>query len=119
MSAADEFPLPPGDPGALKAAGTALGKVADDLRTLGTRTRLRMRYRWVIETVDRAAPAAATKLTGAVPEYRSGMKPADLALAVRDAVALKLPSVLQLDGQTRARALAAQLQPLLEHGKQI
>jgi hypothetical protein len=220
MSAADEFPLPPGDPGALKAAGTALGKVADDLRTLGTRIRseqtgmaavwqgdagvaaggetsalaaitadkgtgvgdgataftdygtaletavadvntirrqadqaeldareeanrtgqglsyedrkdiydslrgraltpLRMHYRSVIETLDRAATAAATKLTGAVPEYRSGMKPADLALAVRDAVALKLPSVLQLDGQARARALAAQLQPLLEHGKQI
>jgi hypothetical protein len=220
VSAADEFPLPPGDPGALTAAGTALGKVADDLATLGDRIRaeqggmaaawtgtagtaaggetstlaaittdkgtsvetggsaftdygtaletavadvntirrqadaaeldareeanrtgqglsyedrrdiydslrgraltpLRQHYRDVMETLDRAATAAASKLTGAVPEYRSGMKPADLALAVHDAVALRLPSVLQVDGQTRARALAAELQPLLEHGKQI
>ena len=80
---------------------------------------LRAHYRGVIETLDRAAGAAAAALTGAVPEYRSGMKPADIALAVRDSVAARLPSVLQLDGQTRARELAAQLQPLLEHGKQI
>ena len=72
----------------------------------------------MIETLDRAAGAAAAALAGP-SEYRSGMKPADIALAVRDSVAARLPSVLQLDGQTRARELAAQLQPLLEHGKQI
>jgi hypothetical protein len=220
VSAGDEFPVPPGDPGALKAAGSALAKVATDLSTLDSRIRgeqagmagswagdagaaagtettslatitgdkgskvgdgataftdygtalesavaevntirrqadaaetdarsdafrssqglsyddrqaiyqsmrshalapLRMHYRSVIETLDRAATAAAGKLTAAVPEYKSGMKPADIALAVRDSVAARLPSVLQLDGQTRAKALAAELQPLLEHGKQI
>jgi hypothetical protein len=47
------------------------------------------------------------------------MTPGQLSLAARDAVALRLPSVLKQDGQDRARDLAAQLQPLLEHGKQI
>src|SRR6185503_14437097 len=37
MSAADEFPLPPGDPGAVKAAGSALQDVSTDLSALGTR----------------------------------------------------------------------------------
>ena len=37
MSAADEFPLPPGDPGALRAAGSALQDVSTDLSALGTR----------------------------------------------------------------------------------
>ena len=220
MSAADEFPIPPGDPGGVTAAGRALQRVSrsvdrlgrqikaeqnglgaawqgdagvaagtetgtlasitadkmtalddgatafsdygraletaiDDVRTIrrqadqaeldalheanrighnqpmaekrelyeSLRTRaltpLRQHYRSVLETLDRAATTAAGALTGAVPEYRSGMKPAGLALAVRDAVALRLPSVLQLDGQTRARDLAARLSPLLEHGKQI
>jgi hypothetical protein len=108
-----------------EANRTGHGLPPDDKRDLYTslRTRaltpLRMHYRSVIETLDRAATSAAGRLTAAVPEYRSGMKPADLALAVRDAVALRLPSVLQLDGQTRARDLAAQLSPLLEHGKKI
>ena len=35
MSAADEFPLPPGDPGALKAAGGALQDVSTDLSAHG------------------------------------------------------------------------------------
>jgi hypothetical protein len=47
------------------------------------------------------------------------MTPGQLALAVRGSVALRLPSVLQQDGQARARELAVELQPLLEHGKQI
>jgi hypothetical protein len=47
------------------------------------------------------------------------MTPAQLSLAARDAVALRLPSVLRQDGQDRARDLAAQLRPLLEDGKQI
>src|SRR5689334_3356533 len=220
MSAADEFPLPPGDPGAVKAAGSALQDVSTDLSALGTRigreqagmaaawhgdaaaaagtetatlasiatdeggrvgdgvsalsdygsaletavaevtairrqadqaeadarseaatsgqglsyddrqaiygsirsqalAPLRMHYRAVIETLDRAASTAADRLTAAVPEYRSGMTPGQLSLAARDAVALRLPSVLRQDGQQRARDLAAQLQPLLEHGKQI
>jgi hypothetical protein len=220
VSAADEFPIPPGDPGAVKAAGDALNKVSIGLSAVGRRIRseqsgmsaawsgdageaagtetttlatitgdkitsvddgakafldygaalttavdqvrtirrqadqaeidalheadrtghglppddrrdlytslrtraltpLRAHYRSVLETLDRAATTAAGTLTAAVPEYRSGMKPADLALAARDAVALRLPSVLQLDGQTRARDLAAELSPLLEHGKQI
>ncbi len=37
MSAADEFPLPPGDPGALKAAGGTLQDVSTDLSAMGTR----------------------------------------------------------------------------------
>ena len=37
MSAADEFPVPPGDPGALRAAGGALQDVSTDLSALGTR----------------------------------------------------------------------------------
>src|SRR6185312_16274677 len=195
MSAADEFPLPPGDPGAVKAAGSALQDVSTDLSALGTRigrehagmaaawqgdaaaaagtetatlasiateeggrvgdgvsalsdygtaletavtevtairrqaiygsirsqalAPLRMHYRAVIETLDRAARTAAGRLTAAVPEYRSGMTPGQLSLAARDAVARRLPSVLRQDGQQRARDLAAQLQPLLEHGKQI
>ena len=220
MSAADEFPLPPGNPGALKAAGGALQDVSTDLAAMGTRigreqagmaaawqgdagtaagtetgtlatittdkggrvgagasalsdygtaletavaevtairrqadqaevdarsdaarsgqgrsyddrqaiyagirsqalAPLRMHYRSVIETLDRAASTAADRLTAAVPEYRSGMTPGQLSLAARDAVALRLPSVLKQDGQDRARDLAAQLQPLLEQGKQI
>jgi hypothetical protein len=220
MSAADEFPLPPGNPGAVKAAGGALQDVSTDLSALGTRigreqagmaaawqgdaataagtetgtlatittdkggrvgdgasalsdygtaletavgevttirrqadqaeldarseaatagqglsyddrqaiyasirsqalAPLRMHYRSVIETLDRAASTAADRLTAAVPEYRSGMTPAQLSLAARDAVALRLPSVLKQDGQDRARDLAAQLRPLLEDGKQI
>jgi hypothetical protein len=220
MSAADEFPVPPGNPGALKAAGAALRDVSTGVSALGTRigreqagmaaawqgdagaaagaetstlatiatdkgsrvgagaralseyaaaleaavaevtairrladqaeadarseaarigqglfdedrqaiytgirlqalAPLRMRYRAAIETLDRAASVAAGRLTAAVPEYRSGMTPGQLSLAARDAVALRLPSVLKQDGQDRARDLAAQLQPLLEHGKQI
>ena len=220
MSAAEEFPLPPGDPGAVKAAGGALQDVCTDLAALGTRigreqagmaaawqgdaaaaagtetgtlatiatdrsgrvgagasalsdygsaleaaaaevaairrqadqaevdarseaatsgqglsyddrqasyagirsqalAPLRMRYRSVIETLDRAASTAAARLTAAVPEYRAGLTPGQLSLAARDAVALRLPSVLERDGQDRARALAAQLQPLLGQGKQI
>ena len=220
MTAADEFPLPPGDPGALKAAGGTLQDVSTDLSAMGTRigreqagmaaawqgdagaaagtetstlatittdkggrvgdgasalsdygtaletavaevtairrqadqaeidarseaarsgqglpydarqaiytsirsqalTPLRMHYRSVIETLDRAAGTAADRLTAAVPEYRSGLTPGQLSLAARDAVALRLPSVLKQDGQDRARDLAAQLQPLLEQGKQI
>jgi hypothetical protein len=220
MSAADEFPLPPGDPEVVKAAGSALQDVSTDLSALGTRigreqagmaaawhgaaaaaagtetatlasiatdeggrvgdgvsalsdygtaletavaevtairrqadqaevdarseaaasgqglfyddrqaiygsirsqalAPLRMHYRAVIETLDRAASTAADRLTAAVPEYRSGMTPGQLSLAARDAVARRLPSVLRRDGQQRGRDLAAQLQPLLEHGKQI
>ena len=220
MSAADEFPLPPGDPEALRAAGSALQDVSTDLSALGTRigreqagmaaawqsdaaaaagtetatlasiatdeggrvgdgvnalsdygtaldtavaevmairrqadqtevdarseaatsgqglsyddrqaiygsirsqalAPLRMHYRAVIETLDRAASTAADRLTAAVPEYRSGMTPGQLSLAARDAVTLRLPSVLRQDGQQRARDLAAQLQPLLERGEQI
>jgi hypothetical protein len=220
MSAADEFPLPPGEPGALRAAGGALQDVSTDLSALGTRigreqaglsaawqgeagaaagtetstlatitadkgrrvgdgasalsdyaaalatavadvtairrqadqaetdarseaaqtgqglsyddrqaiytgirsqalAPLRLHYRSVIETLDRAASTAAARLTAAVPEYHSGMTPGQLALAARDAVALRLPSVLKQDGQDRARDLAAELQPLLEQGKQI
>ncbi len=220
MSAADEFPLPPGNPGAVRAAGGALQDVSTDLTAMGTRigreqagmagawqgdaaaaagtetstlatittdkggrvgagasalsdygtaletavaevtairrqadqaeidarseaarssqglsyddrqaiytsirsqalAPLRMHYRAVIETLDRAASTAADRLTAAVPEYRSGMTPGQLSLAARDAVALRLPSVLKQDGQDRARDLAAQLQPLLEQGKQI
>jgi len=220
MSAADEFPVPPGDPGALRAAGGALQDVSTDLSALGTRigreqagmagawqgdagaaagaetstlatittdkggrvgdgakalsdyatalesaiaevtairrqadqaeidarseaarsaqglsyddrqaiytsirsqalAPLRMHYRSVIETLDRAASTAAGRLIAAVPEYHSGMTPGQLSLAARDATALRLPSVLEQDGQDRARDLAGQLQPLLEHGKQI
>jgi hypothetical protein len=220
MSAADEFPLPPGNPGAVKAAGAALQDVSTDLAAMGTRigreragmagawqgqagdaagtetgtlatvatdkggrvgdgaraladygtaletavadvtairrqadqaevdaraeaarsgqglsyddrqaiyasirsqalAPLRMHYRSVIETLDRAATTAADRLTAAVPEYRSGMTPGQLSLAARNVVALRLPSVLRQDGEDRARDLAAELQPLLEHGKEI
>ena len=37
MTAADEFPLPPGDPGALKAAGGTLQDVSTDLSAMDTR----------------------------------------------------------------------------------
>lgn len=80
---------------------------------------LRQRYRSVVETLDRAARTAATALTGAVPEYKTGMSPADVALRVRDATAAKLPSVLQLDGQRRGRELADKIRPILEKGDQI
>jgi uncharacterized protein YukE len=220
MSAADEFPLPPGNPGAVKAAAAALQDVSTDLAAMGMRigreqagmaaawqgdaataagtetdalarittdkggrvgdgaaalsdygtalqtavaevtairrradqaeidahaeaaqssqgrsyedrqaiyagirsqrlAPLRMHYRSVLETLDRAAATAAGRLTAAVPEYRSGMTPGQLSLAARNAVALRLPGVLRQDGQDRARDLAAQLQPLLEQGKQI
>lgn len=82
-------------------------------------TPLRQHYRTVLETLDRAAATAGGKLTVAVPEYRSGMSPADVSLAARNATAGRLPSVLQLDGQTRGRDLAAAMAPYLEHGKQL
>ncbi|HEX6756781.1 MAG TPA: hypothetical protein VF109_12645 [Mycobacteriales bacterium] len=80
---------------------------------------LRMRYRSVIESLEDAGRQAASALTGAVPEYRSGMSPAAVALAVRDSVAGRLPSVQQLDGQTRGRDLADTVKPLLEKGDKI
>ena len=73
----------------------------------------------MIETLDRAATTAAGTLTAAVPEYRSGMKPADLTLAVREAMALRLPGVQQLDGQAAGRDLAAKISPLLKKGGRI
>jgi hypothetical protein len=80
---------------------------------------LRARYRAAMDELRRRGADAASRLTGAVPEYRSGMSPADVSLAVRDSVAARLPSVLQLDGQRRGRELADQLRPLLEHGERI
>ena len=80
---------------------------------------LRVRYRAAMDELRRRGADAASRLTGAVPEYRSGMSPAAVSLAVRDSVAARLPSVLQLDGQRRGRELADQLQPLLEHGERI
>jgi hypothetical protein len=80
---------------------------------------LRQRYRSVIDTLDAEGRKAASALTGAVPEYKSGMSPAAVTLAARDAVAAQLPSVQQLDGQTRGRDLAAKVKPLLEKGDKI
>lgn len=220
MSAADEFPVPPGDPGAVRAAGTALRRVATDLARLegsiraekagmdgawtgasataataettslatitgdggarvgdgaiafgdygtaldtavreveeirrqaaqvdvdarseagrtgrtvpdederaiytGLRDQglapLRTRYQAVMGTLWRRGQDTAGRLTGAVPEYRSGMSPADVALRVRDSAALRLPSVLALDGLRRGRELADRVKPLLEKGERI
>jgi hypothetical protein len=80
---------------------------------------LRTRYRAALDELRRRGADAASRLTGAVPEYRSGMSAADVSLAVRDSAAARLPSVLQLDGQRRGRELADRLQPLLEHGERI
>ena len=80
---------------------------------------LRTRYRAAMDELRRRGADAASRLTGAVPEYRSGMSTADLALAVRDSVAARLPSLEQLDGERRGRELADQLRPLLEKGERI
>ena len=80
---------------------------------------LRQQYRTAMETLEQDARRAASALTGAVPEYRTGMGPAEVALRVRDSVAARLPSVQQLDGQTRGRELADKIKPLLEKGDKI
>jgi hypothetical protein len=80
---------------------------------------LRSRYRAVLDELRRRGAAAAGRLTGAVPEYRSGMSSADVSLAVRDSLAARLPGLEQLDGQRRGRELADRLRPLLEHGERI
>lgn len=80
---------------------------------------LRSRYRATVDELRRRGADAASRLTGAVPEYRSGMSPGDVSLAVRDSVAARLPSVQQLDGQRRGRELADRIRPLLEHGERI
>jgi hypothetical protein len=220
VSVEDEFPVPPGDPGAVRAAGNALGRIARDLhgldgairaeragmqgawtgeaataattettslatitgdegarvadgaeafgrygsalgtaitdveqirrqalaadsearseagrtgRNLPTEDRqaiyaglrdqslapLRVRYRAALDTLSRQAREAAGALTAAVPEYRSGMSDAQLALRVRNSVAARLPSVLRLDGEARGRALADEINPLLRKGARI
>ncbi|HEX6756261.1 MAG TPA: hypothetical protein VF109_10000, partial [Mycobacteriales bacterium] len=80
---------------------------------------LRQQYRTVIETLEQEARRAASALTCAVPEYRTGMSPAEVAQRVRDSVAARLPGVQQLDGQTRGGELADRIKPLLEKGWKI
>jgi hypothetical protein len=80
---------------------------------------LRTRYRAAMDELRRRGADAADRLTGAVPEYRSGMSAAAVSLAVRDSVAARLPSLEQLDGQRRGRELADRLRPLLERGERI
>ncbi|HZB51125.1 MAG TPA: DUF6571 family protein, partial [Mycobacteriales bacterium] len=101
------------------------GLPAEDRQAIFTSLRdqalspLRTRYRAALDELRRRGADAASRLTGAVPEYRAGMSPAEISLAVRDSVAARLPSLEQLDGQRRGRELADQLRPLLERGERI
>ena len=80
---------------------------------------LRQRYRSVIETLDGEGRKAATALTGAIPEYKSGMSPAAVALAVRKSAAARLPSVYDADAAKAGAELAGKMAPYLEKGENI
>ena len=71
MSVAEEFPLPPGDPGALKAAGSALQDVSTYLSALGTRIdreRAGMAAAWQGDAAAAAGTETATLASIATEE---------------------------------------------------